>query len=471
MAVPGSGAISLNDFHIEAGGTSGTQAAINDQDIRDLIGKASGVQMAFSEWYGATAGPNFAAIPAPTRSTAVVLYGGAAYLKDEGDGNGDVMFAGGILQAGSYNEMKWSKFGTNNKLSTWSASSAPVSTAMPNPRYATGNRAMSPALMGGRKFVVATENWLGYTTGMAVAMYTFNGATADPVLTTSWTQLFGNQTETAAVLMDPVNEGNGAVINKFTYTQPNQSSTWAYPFRVSGTSITAQTAQGLSSNQTGGFKSGQYYGGRLVTRTNSADGRQNYVNCATMNTSTGAFTSVGGIQLPGGTQQYGWSMDGVTQEIFCLNGTWLIVWRDDSTYNGSSDQGHLKISRMTFSGNTITFNNTVTTGLGIGSTYRLSYKIGEAASTSSDSIYVANYSSSDGTQTTPTQQVWQWNGSAIVKTYEDTGTGLLNSVVGFTLNNSAAPSPALYYTANDDVLGQMSAGSKQQLMPWYWSHK
>jgi hypothetical protein len=109
--------------------------------------------------------------------------------------------------------------------------------------------------------------------------------------------------------------------------------------------------------------------------------------------------------------------------------------------------------------------------LGIGSTYRLSYKIGEAASTSSDSIYVANYSSGDGTQTTPTQQVWQWNGSAIVKTYEDTGTGLLNSVVGFALNNSAAPSPALYYTANDDVLGQMSAGNKQQLMPWYWSHK
>ena len=56
MPVPSSGAISLNDFHVEAGGTSGTQCSINDADIRGLIGKGSGSQMAFNEWYGASAG-------------------------------------------------------------------------------------------------------------------------------------------------------------------------------------------------------------------------------------------------------------------------------------------------------------------------------------------------------------------------------------------------------------------------------
>lgn len=55
MALTASGAISLNEMHIEAGGTTGTLATINDTDIRDLISKGAGVSMSFSEWYGATA--------------------------------------------------------------------------------------------------------------------------------------------------------------------------------------------------------------------------------------------------------------------------------------------------------------------------------------------------------------------------------------------------------------------------------
>jgi hypothetical protein len=54
MALPSSGAISLNEIHIEAGGTTGTLCSINDADIRALISKGSEVQMAFNEWYGAS---------------------------------------------------------------------------------------------------------------------------------------------------------------------------------------------------------------------------------------------------------------------------------------------------------------------------------------------------------------------------------------------------------------------------------
>lgn len=57
MPLPSSGAISLNQMHVEAGGSSGTQVSINDSDIRDMISKGSGVQMSFNEWYGASAGP------------------------------------------------------------------------------------------------------------------------------------------------------------------------------------------------------------------------------------------------------------------------------------------------------------------------------------------------------------------------------------------------------------------------------
>ena len=55
MPLQSSGAISLNEIHIEAGGSSATQAALNDSDIRALIGKSSASQMSFSEWYGASA--------------------------------------------------------------------------------------------------------------------------------------------------------------------------------------------------------------------------------------------------------------------------------------------------------------------------------------------------------------------------------------------------------------------------------
>ena len=55
MPLPSSGAISLNQIHVEAGGSSGTQAALNDSDIRDMIGKSSGAQNAFNEYYGVSA--------------------------------------------------------------------------------------------------------------------------------------------------------------------------------------------------------------------------------------------------------------------------------------------------------------------------------------------------------------------------------------------------------------------------------
>ena len=64
MALQTSGAISLNEIHIEAGGSSGTQVSMNDSDVRDLIGKSSATQMSFNEWYGASATQAFTTIKA-----------------------------------------------------------------------------------------------------------------------------------------------------------------------------------------------------------------------------------------------------------------------------------------------------------------------------------------------------------------------------------------------------------------------
>jgi len=56
MALQTSGQISLNDLHVEAGGTSSTQASMNDSDIRGLLNASANSQMTFSSFYGASAG-------------------------------------------------------------------------------------------------------------------------------------------------------------------------------------------------------------------------------------------------------------------------------------------------------------------------------------------------------------------------------------------------------------------------------
>lgn len=55
MTLPSSGQITINQIHVEAGGSSGSQAALNDADIRAIIGKGSTSQNAFNEYYGVSA--------------------------------------------------------------------------------------------------------------------------------------------------------------------------------------------------------------------------------------------------------------------------------------------------------------------------------------------------------------------------------------------------------------------------------
>ena len=54
MPLPSSGQISLDQMHVEVGGTSGTQCSMNDSDIRGLVNAAANSQMTFSSFYGAS---------------------------------------------------------------------------------------------------------------------------------------------------------------------------------------------------------------------------------------------------------------------------------------------------------------------------------------------------------------------------------------------------------------------------------
>ena len=74
MTLQGSGQISLNQIHVEAAGSScvsGTQASLNDSDIRSLIGAPSGqTDLAFKNFYGTSAA---VALPAIQLTQAVSL--------------------------------------------------------------------------------------------------------------------------------------------------------------------------------------------------------------------------------------------------------------------------------------------------------------------------------------------------------------------------------------------------------------
>ena len=52
MALQTSGAISLNDMHIEVGGTSGTTCSLNDPDIRALISVDGNTNQSIQQYYG-----------------------------------------------------------------------------------------------------------------------------------------------------------------------------------------------------------------------------------------------------------------------------------------------------------------------------------------------------------------------------------------------------------------------------------
>ena len=53
MALQTSGQISLDDIHVEAGGTTGTEVSFNDTDVRALISASSASEMEMADWYGA----------------------------------------------------------------------------------------------------------------------------------------------------------------------------------------------------------------------------------------------------------------------------------------------------------------------------------------------------------------------------------------------------------------------------------
>ena len=52
MGLQSTGAISLDDLHVEVGGTSGTTCSLNDADIRALISVGDSANQSIQQYYG-----------------------------------------------------------------------------------------------------------------------------------------------------------------------------------------------------------------------------------------------------------------------------------------------------------------------------------------------------------------------------------------------------------------------------------
>lgn len=94
MPLPTTGPLSLNDLHVEAGGTTGTTCSLNDEDIRDLIGKGNNASNGIVEYRGASRDVSF---------TYELIGGGGAggYGRSDGSGSGTAPSGGNTEISGS----------------------------------------------------------------------------------------------------------------------------------------------------------------------------------------------------------------------------------------------------------------------------------------------------------------------------------------------------------------------------------
>ena len=169
FALP-TGQISLNEMHVEAGGSSGSQCGINDADIRGLINKSSGVQMAMSEWHGASA-----VVPLSYSLLEVVTSAtNSRFSKKIGGGSvtGDdlIVVCGGVEGAGSLSQT----YMLNSSICSAHAST-PMS-SMDHTSLYVGSRVATGSLIGDSTLLVAQTVASGGFRGGCGVFRLVNGA-------------------------------------------------------------------------------------------------------------------------------------------------------------------------------------------------------------------------------------------------------------------------------------------------------
>ena len=163
MPVTNGPQIDLGQIHAEAGGTATAQSALNDADIRALIGKASGTQMGMTEWYGASAEVplSFSHLGTVTNTNSSVFNSFVNGSSVTGDDS--IVVCGGVEGSGS----SFQTYTLNSNACTTHSSTAMSS--LDHTSVYVGSRAATGNLIGDSTLTVAqTTNSGGYRGGCAV---------------------------------------------------------------------------------------------------------------------------------------------------------------------------------------------------------------------------------------------------------------------------------------------------------------
>ena len=237
MPLQSSGAISLNEMHIEAGGSSGTLCTINDSDIRGLISKGSGATMSFNEWYGASA--------AGLYNSSSINYVGSHY-QTTGGVTTQTLSAGATGSWNAYNSSNflsplagwdryiaiiWTAYNVNN-VSAHASGATYDGNSMNGYTY-SGNSGGAYCSAGAFYIVDNSSTTLRNTVISFTSSYTTGGCVASLYMfyakgTASFSLAGANTTGTAAISRNRTTTAPSIIFGAYS-TYNSATGTWASP--------------------------------------------------------------------------------------------------------------------------------------------------------------------------------------------------------------------------------------------------
>ena len=162
MATPSSGAISLDQINVEAGGSSGSTISINDVQIRFLDSKSANATSSFNDFYGIEAG-------------------------------GGIMSVGGSVVQTSSTSNYQTTFTTNVRRGFSSYSGDPIIGSLTNDTIS--NFLSGQEIVAFRNFARKQTGATVSSTGPTLQLYVFYGTgTAAPNTNASFTTMLINET-------------------------------------------------------------------------------------------------------------------------------------------------------------------------------------------------------------------------------------------------------------------------------------
>ncbi len=162
MATPSSGAISLDQINVEAGGSSGSTISINDAQIRFLDSKSANATSSFDDFYGIEAG-------------------------------GGIMSVGGTVSTTSSTVNYQTTFTTNVRRGFSNYSGDPIIGSLTN--NTISNFLSGQQIVAFRNFARTQSGATVSSTGPTLQLYVFYGTgTAAPNTNASFTTMLINET-------------------------------------------------------------------------------------------------------------------------------------------------------------------------------------------------------------------------------------------------------------------------------------